>query len=112
MHRVPLPGVKRQQPGLRHSAGVESSPSAAERSARVWSRRRADNFVLVYGDLHSFVIADRVGASFELIPHMLGPNRRPVGARGLWLWLLTGSDLVVENGVRVLNVAPYQPVQP
>ena len=43
---------------------------------------------------------------------MLGPNRRPVGARGLWLWLRTGPDLVVENGVRVLNVAPYQPVQP
>ncbi|WP_199796785.1 phage major capsid protein [Pseudonocardia dioxanivorans] len=66
----------------------------------------ADNYVLAYGDFRQgFVIVDRIGATFELVPHVLGPNRRPTGQRGAWLWLRTGSAVVVPEALRLLNVA-------
>jgi len=64
------------------------------------------NHVLLYGDLRSaFTIVDRIGTTIELVPHLFGPNRRPTGQRGLIMWLRTGSDVVNENAVRLLNLA-------
>ena len=66
----------------------------------------AANPLLVYGDLKAgFLIVDRIGATFEIVQHVLGSNRRPTGQRGAWLWQRTGSDAVVPNAFRVLNVA-------
>ena len=39
--------------------------------------------VLIFGDWRHFRIVDRIGLSVELIPHLLGANRRPSGERGL-----------------------------
>jgi HK97 family phage major capsid protein len=37
------------------------------------------------GDIHSACkIVDRIGLSVELVPLVLGPNRRPLGVRGLY----------------------------
>lgn len=63
------------------------------------------NFILVYGDWRHFVVVDRVGAVFEPIPHLMGANRRPTGQRGALLWARTGSDSVVDNAFRMLDVA-------
>ena len=65
----------------------------------------ADNFLLAYGDWKQFVIVDRIGTTLELVPHLFGDNSRPTGERGALLWFRTGSDVVVDNAFRILNVA-------
>lgn len=64
----------------------------------------ANNFVLVVGDWSQFVITDRVGTSIELVPHVFGSNRRPTGQRGFYAWFRTGSDVLVDNAFRMLDV--------
>lgn len=56
----------------------------------------------VYGDFQNYVITQRVGAAVEFIPWILGPNQRPVGKRGLWLWSRWGGGVVNPNGFRML----------
>lgn len=64
-----------------------------------------ENYILLYGDFKAgFVIADRIGTTIELIPNLMGANRRPTGQRGALLWFRTGSDSVVDNAFRLLNV--------
>lgn len=63
-----------------------------------------NNYMLLYGDFQSFVIVDRIGTQLELIPNLMGANRRPTGQRGAVLWVRTGSDVVVPNAFRLLNV--------
>jgi len=63
-----------------------------------------DNYLVVYGDFSNFVIVDRIGTTLELVPHLVGANRRPTGERGALLWWRTGSDVVVDNAFRMLKV--------
>lgn len=67
----------------------------------------ADNFILAFGDFRAgFLIVDRVGMNFELVPHLLATaNNRPSGQRGFWAWCRNGSDVVNTAALRVLNVA-------
>lgn len=61
--------------------------------------------VLLYGDFaQGFVIADRIGSTIELVPHLFGSNRRPTGQRGALLWFRTGSDVVAANAFRLLAI--------
>lgn len=62
------------------------------------------NHVALYGDFKQFIITVRSGSTFELIPTVLGANRRPVGRRGGFLWTRYGSDLLVPNAMRVLSI--------
>jgi HK97 family phage major capsid protein len=65
----------------------------------------ANNYVLAYGDFGTgFVIVDRIGTTLELIPNIVGSNRRPTGQRGALLWFRTGSDVVVPQALRLLDV--------
>lgn len=64
----------------------------------------ANNYVLVYGDFSQFVIVDRIGTQIELIPNLVGANRRPTGQRGALLWFRTGSDVVVPQAFRMLDI--------
>lgn len=59
--------------------------------------------VMLYGDFSQFVIVDRIGTTIELIPNLVGANRRPTGQRGALLWFRTGSDVVVDNAFRLLT---------
>ena len=59
--------------------------------------------VLLYGDFSNFVIVDRIGTTVELIPNLVGANRRPTGQRGVFLWFRTGSDVVIDNAFRMLT---------
>ena len=63
------------------------------------------NYLLVLGDWSQFVIADRIGSQIELVPHVFGANNRPTGQRGFFCWFRTGSDMLVDNAFRILNVA-------
>lgn len=67
----------------------------------------ADNFILAFGDWkQGFLIVDRVGMNFELVPHLFATaNNRPSGQRSLLMWCRNGSDVVVPNALRLLNVA-------
>lgn len=56
----------------------------------------------IYGDWSQFVITQRVGASLELIPWIMGPNQRPSGERGAWLWGRYGADSINDAAFRML----------
>jgi HK97 family phage major capsid protein len=58
----------------------------------------------IYGDFKSYLIADRIGGTVELIPHLLGSNRRPLGARGLFYYWRTGAGVINPNALRYLEV--------
>ncbi len=57
---------------------------------------------LLYGDFRNFLIVDRIGMSVELVPHILGSNRRPTGQRGLLAVWWNNSKVLVDNSFRVL----------
>lgn len=61
--------------------------------------------VLVYGDHSSFVIADRIGMTVELIPHLFGGAQRPTGARGWYAYYRVGADVVNRGGLRLLTIS-------
>lgn len=63
------------------------------------------NYILAYGDWSQFVIVDRIGTTVELVPQLFGANRRPTGQRGFFAWYRTGSDVLVNNAFRLLDVA-------
>jgi hypothetical protein len=43
------------------------------------------NKIAIYGDFSTFLIADRLGGTVELIPHLFGAtNRFPTGQRGAY----------------------------
>lgn len=60
--------------------------------------------IAVVGDFANYVIADRLGASVELVPHLMGANRRPTGKRGFWYHWRVGGAPVVANAFRRLEV--------
>lgn len=64
----------------------------------------AHNYVLAYGDWSQFLIVDRIGATFERVDHLFGQNRRPTGERGGLLCWRTGSDVLVPNAFRLLDI--------
>ncbi len=65
----------------------------------------ANTGVLTIGDWSRFVIADHsAGMLIELVPHLLGSNRRPIGARGLFAMWRFGCKVVHIDAFRMLSV--------
>jgi HK97 family phage major capsid protein len=61
--------------------------------------------VLLLGDFRNYYIADRIGMSAELIPHLFGAtNRYPTGQRGIYAFWRTGTVVAVPNAFRYLEV--------
>jgi HK97 family phage major capsid protein len=61
--------------------------------------------VLVVGDFQNYLVADRLGMTVELIPHLFGAtNRFPTGQRGLYAYWRTGTVVAVPNAFRYLEV--------
>jgi HK97 family phage major capsid protein len=61
--------------------------------------------LIIVGDFRTgYKIVDRIGMSAELIPHMLGSNRLPLGVRGLYVYWRTGAGVVAVNAFRYLEV--------
>jgi HK97 family phage major capsid protein len=60
--------------------------------------------VAVLGDWSHYVIADRIGATIELVPHVFGANQRPTGQRGLYFYWRTGTALLAEAAFKYLEV--------
>ena len=60
---------------------------------------------LVIGDFKNYLIADRVGLSVELIPHLFDvTNNRPTGQRGWYAWWRVGADSINDAAFRLLQV--------
>jgi HK97 family phage major capsid protein len=52
----------------------------------------------------AYIIVDRVGMSIEILPHLLGSNRRPSGQRGLFAYWRVGATPLVPNAARYFEV--------
>ncbi len=64
----------------------------------------AENNIIVFGDWRNYVIADRVGMTLELIPHLFATGaNRPSGERGLYGYARTGADSVNDAAFVLLN---------
>lgn len=62
--------------------------------------------VLLLGDFKQYLIADRVGATVEFIPHLFGvatPTNRPTGQRGWYMYWRTGGDALIDDAFRLLT---------
>jgi HK97 family phage major capsid protein len=74
-----------------------------------WSTMNAGTAVgqklAIYGDYQSYLIAERLGMTVEVVPHVLGSNRRPIGARGLYAYGRTGGSAIVPNAFRYLELS-------
>lgn len=75
---------------------------ALEASAMLATHADGQDFLL-YGDFRQFLIVDRVGMNVELVPHILGSNRRPTGQRGLLAVWWNNAKVLVDNAFRVLE---------
>jgi len=56
----------------------------------------------IIGDFSRYVIVDRVGLNVEVLPHLLGANRRPTGERGLYAFWRNGAKVINADAFRVL----------
>lgn len=60
--------------------------------------------ILVVGDFRNYLIADRVGMTVELVPHLFDvTNNRPTGQRGWYAYARYGADSVNDLGFRLLQ---------
>lgn len=60
---------------------------------------------LVFGDFSKFLIVDRIGMNVELVPHLLGANRRPTGERGILAVWMNNCKVLVDNAFRIAERA-------
>lgn len=63
----------------------------------------ANNYLLAYGQFDQYVVVDRLGSQVELVPHVVGTNRRPLGVRGAFFYWRVGADVVNADAFRLLN---------
>lgn len=65
-----------------------------------------ENYILLLGRFNeAFGIADRLGTTIELIPHLVGgTNNFPTGERGLFMNWRTGTGVLNQSAVVVLNI--------
>lgn len=62
------------------------------------------SLVMLQGDFNQFLIVDRVGMGIELVPHVLGSNRRPTGERGVFALWFNSSKILADNAFRLLRI--------
>ena len=61
------------------------------------------DYTVLSGDFQQFCILDRIGTQIEVVPHLLGANRRPTGERGFLMHWRVGSDVLVLDAFRLTN---------
>lgn len=63
-----------------------------------------DDDALLLGSFDQYCVVDRVGTTIELVPHLIGPNRRPTGQRGFLMWFRVGADTLTNSAFAILRV--------
>lgn len=60
--------------------------------------------LLIVGAFRNYLVAQRLGMSVELVPHLFGTtNGRPTGQRGWFAYARVGGDSVNDLGFRILQ---------
>lgn len=60
--------------------------------------------LLVVGDFRNYLVAQRLGMTVELVPHLFGTtNGRPTGQRGWFAYSRIGGDSINDLGFRLLQ---------
>ncbi|HVW41260.1 MAG TPA: phage major capsid protein, partial [Amycolatopsis sp.] len=59
--------------------------------------------LMVLGSWAHFLVAQRAGMQVELVPHLLGSNRRPSGQRGWYAWARVGSNVTTTAAFKLLQ---------
>lgn len=60
--------------------------------------------LLVVGDFRYYLVAQRIGMTVELVPHLFGASaRRPTGQRGWYAYARVGGGLLTPNAFRYLS---------
>jgi HK97 family phage major capsid protein len=68
------------------------------------STSASDITPVIFGDWRNFVIANRVGATVETMPHVIDTTTgNPTGQRATFMWARIGSNVVNPNGFRYLH---------
>ena len=77
-----------------------------ELSTMVTTTTTTGSKIMLFGDFKTgYLIADRLGMTVELIPHIVGSGSRfPTGQRGLVAIWRTGGGVVAANALRYLEV--------
>jgi HK97 family phage major capsid protein len=75
----------------------------AEAEAMASSASGTNAKFLVFRDWSNYVVADRVGTSIELVPHLFGASGRPTGQRGYFMYKRVGADSVSDGAFRALS---------
>lgn len=65
----------------------------------------ANNYSLLVGDFRHFVVAEGVGTTTRFIPDVFGTTGRPIGASGIYMSAHFGSDCVLNDAFRMLDIA-------
>jgi len=63
----------------------------------------AADYTLLSGDFKQYAIVDRIGATIEIVPQLMGVNRRPSGQRGFLLHWRVGANVLVSDAFRLTN---------
>jgi HK97 family phage major capsid protein len=59
--------------------------------------------ILLYGDFSQFLIVDRIGMTFELVPHLFDQaTARPTGQRGIYAVWMNNSKILVNSAFKLL----------
>ena len=65
---------------------------------------------MVAGDFSQFVIVDRIGATIEMVPLLMGAtNRFPTGQRGAYFYARVGSGVLKPGAFEYLEVCEMAP---
>lgn len=90
-----------QDPQILRRAAFEASemPSSGSGTALTGGAT-----VLTYGDFANFLIADRWGSTIEILPHLLGSNRRPTGQRGAYFYWRSSSKVLAQQAFKSVKV--------
>lgn len=94
-NQVPAPG----------NYGARLLGYGAYESSAMASTVTTGSKAIIMGDFSYYLIADRVGLSIELIPHMFATaNNRPSGQRGLYAYWRNGAGVLSTNAFRTLQL--------
>lgn len=63
-----------------------------------------EKLIAILGDFNYYLIAERLGMTVELVPHLFGENQRPTGQRGLFAVWRNGAKVLSKKAFRVLKV--------
>lgn len=82
---------------------LNGKPVLLSDSAPTFTGTTGASNLLVVGDFSNYLVAQRAGMNIELVPHLLGSNRRPSGQRGWYAWARVGADSINDLGFRLLQ---------